>query len=107
MRKSVAMLAGLALTVAFAFGAQAQTNGQAASAKTVNASGSSKPLPTTTQAVNNQTAVSCNLCFTCGGDWPVFAGAITPVGNNPTERGSLCSGTLTVRSDSRPFLCCR
>jgi hypothetical protein len=89
---------------AFALAAQAQT---ATTAQTVNASGSSKPLPTTAQAINNQTAVACNLCFTCGGDWPVFAGAITPVGNNPTERGSGCAGSLIVRSDSRPFLCCR
>jgi hypothetical protein len=59
------------------------------------------------RAINNQTAVACNLCFTCGGDWTVFAGSFTPVGNNPTERGAGCSGALQTRTDSRPFLCCR
>ena len=105
MNKSMLVCASAAIALCCALGAQAQT--QKATAATVNASGSSKPLPTTSQAINNQTAVACNYCFTCGGDWPVFAGAMTPVGNNPTERGSGCSGSLIVRSDSRPFLCCR
>ena len=60
-----------------------------------------------TRAINNQTAVACNVCFTCGGDWPVFAGQIVSVGNFPTERGGSCSGPLTGRSDGSPFLCCR
>jgi hypothetical protein len=52
--------------------------------------------------------VACNLCFTCGGDWPVFAGTIrVPAGNNPTERGGSCSGSLSSRADTAPFLCCR
>jgi hypothetical protein len=59
-------------------------------------------------SVNRQTAVMCNLCFTCGGDWGVFAGSFASSGtNNVTERGSSCSGALTSRTDSRPFLCCR
>jgi len=61
----------------------------------------------TTRAVNNQTAVACNLCFTCGGDWPVFAGSIRSRGDTPTERGSSCSGALASRADTSPFLCCR
>jgi hypothetical protein len=51
--------------------------------------------------------LACSLCFTCGGVWNNFSGSFTPVGNNPTERGSSCSGSLATRSDSRPFLCCR
>jgi hypothetical protein len=69
-----------------------------------------KPIPssTPTQTVNNQTAVACNLCFTCGGDWPVFAGALHQSSTeHPTERGSGCSGAFTSRADSFPFLCCR
>lgn len=57
-------------------------------------------------AVNRQAAVSCNICFTCGGDWPIFAGSIRSVGDFPTERSSACSGTLIGRTDSSPFLCC-
>ena len=41
-------------------------------------------------AVNNQTAVACNVCFTCGGDWPVFAGAWSSANFAATERGSGC-----------------
>lgn len=59
------------------------------------------------RAINNQTAVACNICFTCGGDWPVFAGSIRSVGDFPTERGSGCSGPLQGRADGSPFLCCR
>lgn len=60
-------------------------------------------------AVNRQTAVACNMCFTCGGDWPVFAGAIHAVntGSATFERGSACSGSLLASNDTNPFLCCR
>jgi hypothetical protein len=51
--------------------------------------------------------LACSLCFTCGGIWNNFEGAFTPGVNNPTERGSGCSGSLTTITDSRPFLCCR
>jgi len=61
----------------------------------------------TTRTINNQTSVACNICFTCGGDWPVFAGSIRSVGDTPRERGSSCSGDIISRSDSSPFLCCR
>jgi len=74
---------------------------QAASAKTGKSVTAASPA-----AVNNQTAVACNLCFTCGGDWPVFAGYV-PTTSNPTERGSSCSGPLISRVDSSPYLCCR
>jgi hypothetical protein len=70
-----------------------------------------KPTPriSAPTAINNQTAVACNVCFTCGGDWPVFAGSISllPSGSTPSERGSSCSGSLSARSDRSPFLCCR
>jgi hypothetical protein len=60
-------------------------------------------------ATNNQAAVACNLCFTCGGDWPTFSGAASSPTTSPgaTERGSSCSGALGPSSDTRPFLCCR
>ncbi len=60
------------------------------------------------RAVNLQAATDCNLCFTCGGDWPIFAGSFNSSGtNNVTERGGSCSGALSTRTDSRPFLCCK
>src|SRR5688572_30404085 len=59
------------------------------------------------RAANDQTAVACNLCFTCGGDWPVFAGSFTTASAQTTERGGSCNGALISRPDSNPFLCCR
>ncbi len=67
-----------------------------------------KPPPdSTTRAINNQAATDCNLCFTCGGDWPVTAGYFRSYGDRPYERGSSCSGSLAVRVDSSPRLCCK
>jgi hypothetical protein len=48
-----------------------------------------------------------SLCFTCGGNWPNFSGSFTNTGTGPTERAGSCTGTLIVRTDSRPFLCSR
>ena len=58
---------------------------------------------------NPQTAVACNTCFTCGGDWPIFAGAVHAVntGSITYERGGGCSGAIAAANDSNPFLCCR
>lgn len=93
-RLVICSIAGLVLSGAMTVQAQQVAN-------------TNKTQPITAQAVNNQTAVACNLCFTCGGDWPVFAGSFTTVGNFPTERAGSCTGALIVRSDTRPFLCCR
>jgi Trypsin len=57
---------------------------------------------------------SCSLCYTCGGNWPTFAGQIGqdtasgPVGLNApaTERGWSCSDPLAPSSDTAPYLCC-
>jgi hypothetical protein len=54
---------------------------------------------------NPQTAVACQTCFTCGGDWPIFAGSNFTSG--AIERGPGCSGDLTTTGDTSPFLCCR
>jgi hypothetical protein len=70
-------------------------------------SGKTQPPTPNYIAVNRQAAVSCNYCFTCGGDWGVLSGwAQTGQNFQVFERGSGCSGALTVRTDSTPFLCC-
>jgi len=58
---------------------------------------------------NTQTAVACNTCFTCGGDWPIFAGATHAVNTGAAtfERGPACTGGLAPSNDTNPFLCCR
>ena len=78
-------------------------------------SASGKPLADADRAevlgpvVNTQTSVACNTCFTCGGDWPIFAGAVHAVnpGSLTFERGSSCSGALHAANDSNRFLCSR
>jgi serine protease len=51
---------------------------------------------------------ACSLCYSCGASWPAFSGAVPlQAGSRPIERGSICSGTLSARPDSAPFLCCR
>jgi hypothetical protein len=67
-----------------------------------------KPAPVIRpDVINAQTAVACNVCFTCGGDWPVFSGE-TPTNFAADERGGSCSGGFgTSLNDHFPFLCCR
>jgi hypothetical protein len=51
---------------------------------------------------------ACSLCYTCGGNWPAFSGVIPlQAGVQPWERDSACSGNLTPRADSYPYLCCQ
>jgi M6 family metalloprotease-like protein len=54
------------------------------------------------------TVPACSLCYTCGGNWPAFSGVIPlQAGVQPWERDSACSGNLTPRADSYPYLCCK
>jgi hypothetical protein len=82
-----------------------------AEAEARNASGKFIPEvePLVAPAANPQTAVACNMCFTCGGDWPIFAGAVHAVntGSLTSERGAGCSGAIHASNDQNPFLCCR
>lgn len=51
---------------------------------------------------------SCtSVCFTCGGSYPLFAGAIaTRIGGQNIERGQLCDGAPNENNnDDRPFIC--
>ena len=73
--------------------------------------GKALPSSTSPAVANPQTAVACQICFTCGGDWPIFAGAPRFGAASGTqgafERGPGCSGSLTSTGDTDPFLCCR
>jgi len=69
-----------------------------------------KPVPhlVTPLTVNLQTAAACSICYTCGGDWPIFQGAVlTPSGGAAYERGGACSGNVGYATDRSPYLCCR
>lgn len=101
--KMLVLASGLGLALLLPAGSQAADQAQAAAAAASGKRVSTSAL----RAINNQTAVACNFCFTCGGDWTVFAGSIRSVNDLPVERGSSCSGQLTSRNDSSPFLCCR
>lgn len=61
-----------------------------------------------TAAPFSQSASACSLCVTCGGEWPVFSGAIpTRAGAKPFERDNSCVGDLIPRADTLPYLCCK
>lgn len=47
---------------------------------------------------------NCVLCFTCGGDWPLFGGTHA-FGADVRELGLECSGGFMTRDDN-PQLCC-
>lgn len=48
---------------------------------------------------------SAALCFTCGGNFPIYAGTI-PTPTAASEYGSGCSGTIgTTLNDRSPYLC--
>ena len=100
--KTLALLSAVGLALAIP-----TTSLAADSAERAAASRAGKVAGNAPRAINNQTAVACNWCFTCGGDWTVFSGIVRSSPASPTERGSGCSGSLIVRSDSSPFLCCR
>jgi hypothetical protein len=60
---------------------------------------------------NKETAVACTICNTCGGDWPIWEGAISAdITRNLTyERGGGCAGAIGSgpHNDANPYLCCR
>jgi hypothetical protein len=101
-------IAGLALATALSAFAMNTAQAQEASRE------AAQPVPDTVkfqeelpQADTDQAPVSCNLCLTCGGNWPVRSGSFRSVGDRPFERGSSCTGALDYRPDSEPYLCCR
>src|SRR5215469_17340750 len=89
---------------------QAQRASTVSAEEATASEASGKPLTGTVApaVVNVQTAVACNTCYTCGGDWPIFAGATHAVntGSLTFERGPGCSGSISAANDSNPFLCC-
>jgi hypothetical protein len=79
--------------------------------RAITAAGKSAATPAelaaSTLTVNQQVAASCSICYTCGGDWPIYSGTL-PTLTAATERDSSCSGDFsTTRGDTIPFLCCR
>ncbi|WP_143155863.1 MULTISPECIES: hypothetical protein [Burkholderia] len=106
--------AGTVLILTTAISAIAQEVQQAraldpAEAAAIMATGKHAPTAFMAAITHQQTAVPVQVCFTCGGDWPVFAGAIHAVntGSNTFERGSGCSGGLAASNDTDPFICTR
>jgi hypothetical protein len=109
----VTLVALVVLTTAGMAAAQgaAPTAGQTAHDAAIRAAGKSAPTPqelaTSKLTVNQQIAASCSICYTCGGDWPVYSGTL-PTASAAVERDASCSGDFsTNRNDTIPFLCCR
>ena len=121
----VALVALLAVTIPLSISAQ-DSNGpaaqQAANSRMIQPeelaarSASGKPLADVDSleasavlppaVLHVQTAVACNMCFTCGGDWPIFAGAIHAVntGSLTSERDRPAQGILQ-RPTTRTRFC--
>lgn len=109
-----AATAVLGLTTAFSAVAQNAVQARVidpAEAAAITATGKHASAPATfaPALANPQTAVQAQMCFTCGGDWPIFAGAIHAVntGGITFERAGSCSGSIAASNDSNPFLCTR
>jgi hypothetical protein len=107
-RRKFVPLFGVALLVAAAMAAHAQvpTSDEIRARLLAGKAGPATVVPACLN-VPCQAPASMSLCFTCGGDWPIFAGAFTtPVA--ASERGAACFGGFsTLRNDHRPFLCAR
>ncbi len=98
-----------ALVLAIAGSAYAAESNAAAHAAAISAAHKTAPHPLVAAPLvtNSQTAVPANICYTCGGDWPIYAGTI-PTSAAATERGAGCSGAFgTSMNDRIPFLCTR
>jgi hypothetical protein len=97
---------GTLLVLTTAMSAYAQQPPEPAEARALAAT--HKPAPAVTPlVVNPQTAVGTSLCFTCGGDWPIFSGYI-PTTVAADERGAGCSGGFGISAnDHFPYLCTR
>jgi len=65
--------------------------------------------PVSPPFTNFQVPAGVAVCFTCGGDWPVWAGATHAVttGSISYERGSGCSGSIAGTNDNNPYICTR
>jgi len=65
-----------------------------------------RPAGGATQAFTCLSGGCASLCFSCGGAYPFFNGALPlPAGSMPTERGIACGDPLQARADTSPFLC--
>ena len=67
---------------------------------------SGKRATSTSRYVHAQAPASCTYCYTCGGDWQVFSGAIYNPSGAAYEYTSSCGGSQAWASDAYPYLCC-
>jgi len=60
-----------------------------------------------TQFANVQVPAETSICYTCGGDWPVYSGTL-PTASAAAERGGACGGSFGYSmNDHSPYLCSR
>jgi hypothetical protein len=65
------------------------------------------PQPALEATINFQAPSSASICYTCGGDWPIYSGTI-PTPSDASERGSGCANPIsTSLHDRTPYLCTR
>lgn len=69
----------------------------------------SSAKPTAEAATIKPTHGKCSLCYSCGGKWPVYGGALDIPSGEVEERGSGCGDGddyPAPESDTSPYLCC-
>lgn len=49
----------------------------------------------------------CSVCVSCGGKWSRVAGGIKAENGETLSRGGNCGGSLTLRANFYPFICCK
>jgi hypothetical protein len=65
----------------------------------------STPVPHIGTGTGTVTLNSAALCYTCGGNFPIYAGTL-PTSSYASEYGSSCGGSIgTTNLDTTPFLC--
>jgi hypothetical protein len=60
----------------------------------------------TSASANMQVPAEASICYTCGGDWPIYSGTL-PTASGAAERGSACAGSIASSTDTIPYLCSR
>jgi hypothetical protein len=65
----------------------------------------STPVPHIGTGTGTVVLNSAALCYTCGGNFPIYAGTI-PTSSAASEYGSSCGGSIsTANNDTSPYLC--
>ena len=101
-RRVIIFCATLSLVCLGAWAIQAQTSSDAQTPTTI--AGKATGVEPQHIAINRQTSVDCNICFTCGGDWPIFAGIDSVIPGEPNRAWRFLFGRPPFKGRLSPLL---